>query len=150
MLQDYLLWRAKQQLKRGWPEMPPWLFFNGAGQCLDERRVRRHFARALKGADLSAFRVYDLRHTLATQLLSQGVPLTYVSAQLGHARPTTTLQWYSHWLPSADSHRVVDGLDSASARVWHQFGAKGSLSDARGKGQKEKAPDFSGAFKWAA
>ena len=57
-------------------------------------------------------------------LLARNAPITYVSAQLGHAKPTTTLQWYSHWIPSNDSHRFMDGLDGAAGDHWHQFGAK--------------------------
>src|SRR6266498_3251474 len=61
-----------------------------------------------------AFRLYDLRHTFATTLLAEGAPITYVAAQLGHAKPTTTLQWYAHWLPRGDK-RWVDALDADSA-----------------------------------
>ncbi len=89
----------------------------------------RHFDKALKRVNLSGFRLYDLRHTFATLLLSRGVPITYVSAQLGHAKPTTTLQWYSHWLPALDSNRFVDGLDGAAQNPWRQFGTKPLLDD---------------------
>ena len=82
------------------------------------------FGQLLKKAELSSFRVYDLRHTFASLLLAQGVPITYVSAQLGHSRPTTTLQWYAHWLPGG-RERYVDGLtDLATKTRGHQFGTK--------------------------
>jgi len=32
-------------------------------------------------------------------LLTAGAPITYVSAQLGHANPTTTLRYYARWIP---------------------------------------------------
>jgi len=98
-------------LRRGWQEMPRALFFNEHGRYLDESRVRKYFARALKRAELPAFRLYDCRHTYASLLLNAGAPITYVSAQLGHAKPTTTLQWYAHFLPTGDDHRFVDVLD---------------------------------------
>jgi hypothetical protein len=41
---------------------------------------------------------------------NRGVPITYVSKQLGHAKPTTTLQWYAHALPTATAH-YVDQID---------------------------------------
>ena len=42
-------------------------------------------------------------------MLSQGAPITYVAAQLGHSKPTTTLQWYAHWIATSQE-RFVDGL----------------------------------------
>ena len=36
-----------------------------------------------------------LRHTFTSLLLAQNAPITYVSAQLGHADATTTLRWYA-------------------------------------------------------
>ena len=45
---------------------------------------------------------------------ARGVAITYVAQQLGHARPTTTLQWYAHWLPSEGAN-YVDALDTATA-----------------------------------
>ena len=86
-----------------------------AGTPLDESRVRKAFAQALKRAKLPAFRLYDLRHTFASLLLAQNAPITYVSAQLGHTDATTTPRWYARWLPRTDT-RAVDMLDGAVAR----------------------------------
>ena len=83
---------------------------HGGGTPLDESRVPKAFAQALKRAKLPGFRLYDLRHTFASSLLAQNAPITYVSAQLGHADATTTLRWYARWLPLTDS-RAVDMLD---------------------------------------
>ena len=53
----------------------------------------------------------SMTRTLASLPLNSGAPITYVAAQLGHAKATTTLQWYPHFLPSDDDHRIVDALD---------------------------------------
>ena len=108
--------RAAETLKRGWPEVPPWVFCSEAGTPLDLSNVTKAWRRVLKAAKLPGFRLYDLRHTFATELLAQGAPITYVAAQLGHTKPTTTLQWYAHWLPRGDKH-WVDALDSAGAKA---------------------------------
>ena len=84
-------------------------------------------------------RVYDLRHTFATLLLSKGAPITHVASQLGHASPNTTLQWYAHWLPS-DAARYVDYLDGISDRKRHQTGTTEHLDES-----EDETPDFLGA-----
>jgi len=108
--------RTAETLKRGWPETPPWVFCSEAGTPLDLSNVTKAWRRVLRHARLPGFRLYDLRHAFATELLAQGAPITYVAAQLGHTKPTTTLQWYAHWLPRGDKH-WVDGLDDTSAKV---------------------------------
>src|SRR6266508_4373724 len=107
--------RRREKLERGWEEMPPWVFCTEAGTPLDESRVRKNFAEALDHAKLESFRVYDLRHTFASLLLADGAPLPYVAAQLGHSRPTTTLQFYAHWIPTG-RERFVDGLAGPTAK----------------------------------
>jgi integrase len=107
--------REKEKLKHGWRDMPPWVFCTEAGTPLDESRVRKNYSAALEKAELSGFRVYDLRHTFASLLLAQAAPITYVAAQLGHSKPTTTLQWYAHWIPSGQD-RFVDGLAGPKAQ----------------------------------
>jgi integrase len=112
--------REAQTLKEGWGEVPELVFINAAGKAVDESRVRKRFARVLKKAEITGHRLYDLRHTFATQLLAKGAPITYTAAQLGHARPSTTLAWYARWLPQAGAG-YVDRLD-APGGFWHQSG----------------------------
>ena len=112
-LRHLRLRRNQEALERSWATMPPWVFCTEVGSRLDESRVRKNFAKALEAAGLPSFRLYDLRHTFASLLLAQGAPITYVAAQLGHSRPTTTLQWYAHWIPGG-RERFVDGLAGPS------------------------------------
>src|SRR5262249_20386659 len=55
--------RMVEKVKRGWRELPPWVFCTDEGTPLDESRVRKAFSQALRRAKLPSFRVYDLRHT---------------------------------------------------------------------------------------
>jgi integrase len=48
-------------------------------------------------------RLHDLRHFMATTMLTAGVPITTVSARLSHARTSTTLNVYAHAVPGGDS-----------------------------------------------
>jgi integrase len=144
ILRDYLVWREKETMRRGWRGLPRWLFFNDAGGFVDESRVRKNYAKALKAAKMSGFRLYDLRHTYASMLLARGVPITYVSAQLGHAKPTTTLQWYAHFLPTPESQRFADLLDEdppegeARKRVGTTVGTNEPFPDPGTEGAAEK------------
>jgi integrase len=104
--------REKEALRHSQGEITQWVFCSRRGGLRGQREVRRQFMVTMRRAGLSGHRLYDLRHTFATLLLAGGMPLTYVAAQLGHAKPTTTLSWYSHWLPRTDKS-FVDFLDSA-------------------------------------
>ncbi len=76
------------------------VFANGNGEPLNERNiVRRHFKPILEKEGLPDIRLYDLRHSCATLLLSQGVNAKIVSERLGHASTTLTMDIYSHVLP---------------------------------------------------
>jgi len=62
--------------------------------------LRRHFKPIRDKAKLPKVRLYDLRHTTATLLLSAGENPKVVSERLGHASIVLTLDTYSHVLPS--------------------------------------------------
>jgi integrase len=46
---------------------------------------------ARRAAGLPHFRLHDLRHFMATEMLAAGVPIATVSQRLSHARASTTL-----------------------------------------------------------
>ena len=78
------------------------VFVTSARGCpMDYTKLRKSFARAMKKAGVSGNRLYDLRHSLASHLLAREAPITYVAAQLGHSKPSTTLGWYCRWLPQS-------------------------------------------------
>jgi integrase len=100
---------------------PVWLFPSKTGTLLDETNVVRASHKITDAAGLPRFRVYDLRHTFASLLLSSNVPLLYVSHQLGlgHTKPTITLKYYARWIPSGQVHRVTV-LDTANTAITPQ------------------------------
>jgi integrase len=55
-------------------------------------------------------RFHDLRHTVASVLLSQGQSVRAVSQRLGHSNPALTLRIYAHCMPSDDA-QLADGLN---------------------------------------
>ena len=54
------------------------------------------------GLDCASFRMHDLRHTFASQLLQGGASLAYVRDQLGHSSISVTADLYGHLQPSAE------------------------------------------------
>ncbi len=77
------------------------VFPSDAGTPFQHRNlVRRYFKPILKKAELPNIRLYDLRHTTATLLLSAGENPKVVSERLGHASVVLTLDTYSHVLPT--------------------------------------------------
>ncbi|MPW45786.1 tyrosine-type recombinase/integrase [Acinetobacter guerrae] len=62
------------------------------------RSFRRGFELAVKRANLGYVRIHDLRHTFASFLVKNGVPLYHVSTLLGHSDIRIT-QRYAHLAP---------------------------------------------------
>lgn len=69
------------------------------GTLLHPGLVSKAFVRLIATAGLPPIRLHDLRHTHASVLLADSVPITDVSERLGHANPSITLNVYSHVLP---------------------------------------------------
>ncbi len=111
-LKRHLTWLKAESLRTGKGE-PEWLFPTEEGTLMDKDHLGGVFRRLLKRAGLPHHRAYDLRHTYASLLLADGAPLTYVSAQLGHANPTTTLRHYARWMPKKGK-RWVNALDKTA------------------------------------
>lgn len=64
--------------------------------------VTRRWERIRGTAGLAGVRVHDLRHYVATELLTAGIDARTVAHRLGHARTSTTLDRYWAWVPAGD------------------------------------------------
>lgn len=77
------------------------VFATELGTPISSKNLRdRHFKPLMTKAELPEIRLYDLRHTTATLLLSAGENPKVVSERLGHASIVLTLDTYSHVLPT--------------------------------------------------
>ncbi len=74
--------------------------------------VTKRFIVARRAAGLGHFRLHDLRHFMATEMLDAGVPVPIVAARLAHARASTTLNVYAHAVPGGDR--------SAAEALWRK------------------------------
>jgi integrase len=72
------------------------------GRAIHPLTFTRRFQAIAKDAGLRVIRLHDTRHTHATMLLDHGIPIHTVSRRLGHAMPSTTLDVYAAFMPSAD------------------------------------------------
>jgi integrase len=59
----------------------------------------KRFKLILNEARLPDIRFHDLRHTAASLMLNNGIPVIIVSRRLGHSRPSITLDVYGHLIP---------------------------------------------------
>jgi len=87
------------------------VFATANGSPLDIKNITaRHFRRVLQAAALPTIRLYDLRHTAATLMLSAGVNPKVASERLGHSTIVLTMDIYSHVLPDMQQD-AVDRVD---------------------------------------
>jgi integrase len=78
------------------------VFTSSTGGPLHYRNtVRRGFEPACRAAGIEGLRWHDLRHTYASLLVEQGEDVAWLSRQLGHARPSITLDVYTHLFDQA-------------------------------------------------
>lgn len=80
------------------------VFPSSVGTPKSQRNLNREFKATIKRVGLPEhFKLYDLRHTCATLLLSRNIHPKYVQELPGHASISHTLDTYSHVIPGMDS-----------------------------------------------
>lgn len=86
------------------------VFSNTLGKFSEPQYIRVRFKQLLKRAGLPDMRFHDLRHSAATLLLTMGVHPKQVQELLRHSNIATTMDIYSHVLPSMQ-RKMMDDLD---------------------------------------
>jgi integrase len=79
------------------------VFSNLSGGPVQACWVEHAITEVCDGAGLPRVTPHGLRHLHASLLLGKGLPLTAVSARLGHASPHITMSIYAHALNAHDS-----------------------------------------------
>ena len=73
------------------------VFPNQSGDPLDRSYVViNYFWPTLEAVGLPKIRFHDLRHTYASLLIAQGENPKYIQKQMGHSKPSVTLDIYAH------------------------------------------------------
>jgi integrase len=66
------------------------------GRPIYYRTMDNQWLKCIEEAGVPRIRFHDLRHTHASLLIAQGVPINVVSERLGHAQTSITLNIYAH------------------------------------------------------
>lgn len=91
------------------------MFVSAVGTPVEPRTMVRDYKLVLARAGLPLIRFHDLRHTAATLMLNNGVPVLVASKILGHSKASTTLDIYGHLIPAMqeEAARIMDDLFTA-------------------------------------
>ncbi len=96
------------------------VFATKSGKPLQRSWVLRRVLRpALSRAKLRTIALHTLRHSFASVLIEAGAPINQVQYLLGHSKPTTTLQVYTHWFKGKVKSPVVSALAKAICPPGH-------------------------------
>ena len=96
-----------------WPQTG-YVFTTQTGQPCDPRSALRAIQAAAKRAELPGVGLHTLRHSGATIMIENGVPLKVVSELWGHSSIAITGDVYAHVTPKAGAD-AMDVLGKALA-----------------------------------
>lgn len=88
------------------------VFPNREGNYLDPNNLnKRGYKSLIEKAGIKKIRFHDLRHTYASLLIANNVPIKYIQTQMGHSSIQNTMDIYGHILPEV-TMQGVNALDS--------------------------------------
>jgi len=105
----------KELHKKRWKEHG-FLFPSSVGTPINVSNLRKQFNQLIKKAGVQKIRIHDIRHTVASILLTNKIPLVIVSKILGHSKPSVTSDIYYHFIP-ASSNEAADFMDDLTPTV---------------------------------
>jgi integrase len=106
---------AKIAAGTAWQDKTGLVFTDPIGRPLLPEYVSHAFAEARQRAGVPTATLHQLRHTAATMLLAEGVPMAVISEWLGHSSIGVTAKHYAAVVPAL--HRAAaDAMDRALSR----------------------------------
>jgi len=91
--------QIEDQLANGVRANDSYVFARDDGTPIHPDFMSQTFERLIAQSSLPRIRLHDLRHTHATIMLKEGVPVKVVSERLGHASAAFAMTVYQHILP---------------------------------------------------
>jgi integrase len=109
VLKAHLVNAKEETLRKGWGELPAYLFINEEGKSPDPGNLRRRVHnKVCEKAGLRRIRIHDLRHSYATIRITAGHNIADISRQLGHSSYKITVDIYYHWMPNEKKEEVAE------------------------------------------
>ena len=101
LLEEYKLWYEEQKSIYGelWTNSDR-LFVQADGKPMHPSTINKWFVKYVGQIGLPVINFHGLRHTNASLLVAQNIDIAVISARLGHAQISTTLDFYVHPLLS--------------------------------------------------
>ena len=101
LLDEYKLWYEEQKSIYGelWANSDR-LFVQADGKPMHPSTISKWFVKYVGQIGLPVINFHGLRHTNASLLVAQNIDIAIISARLGHAQISTTLDFYVHPLLS--------------------------------------------------
>ena len=105
LLSEYQLWQNEQREAFGdaWEDQDGRVFTSDNGAPFMPDSITYWFSKFIERSGLPKVTLHGLRHTYASLMIADGVPLVAVSKQLGHAQPSTTANIYAHAIAAAEA-----------------------------------------------
>ena len=83
-----------------------YIFVDAMGTIFNPNAVTENFSKILKRNGLRHIRFHDLRHSCASLLLANDVPMKQIQEWLGHSDISTTANIYAHIVEEADKRNA--------------------------------------------
>ncbi|WP_277934077.1 site-specific integrase [Campylobacter hyointestinalis] len=90
--------------------------------------IAGRFKKILESNDIQDRKLYNLRHTFASQLVSKGEDILWISKTLGHKDPQTTLMYYSKPIKEDENIRL-EKINKIGANFGANIFSNGSKAD---------------------
>ena len=118
ILDDIKLLHEDQKTR---PSECEYLIRNAWGEPPGNAWCDKHMRKLKVENDVPDITMHGLRHTYASMLIKEGVPVSEVSAQLGHASVDITLRVYTHLFTEAStaSKAISDAINKKWAPAGH-------------------------------
>lgn len=131
VLLEYRQWQDTQREKLGdaWQDRDHRVFTTEMGAPVFPDSPTQWFHDFTARAGLPDVTIHSLRHTYATLMIADNVPLVVVSKQLGHAQTSTTANIYAHAIASAQA-KAMETFDRFNDLVTGQHQAEEKPSSA--------------------